>query len=110
MPPSSRTRPKNQPTVENYANASDMFKNSFGESFKLIAQTIKANLGAQIFYIGLSGFDTHGLKGPGGETQAVLLQRANQAIDAFLTDLETIGRLQDTLVVTFSEFGRRVAV
>jgi uncharacterized protein (DUF1501 family) len=54
----------------------------------------------------LGGFDTHTtqLARHGG-----LLQELSQGLGSFLADLKSMGHLDRTLVMTFSEFGRRVA-
>jgi uncharacterized protein (DUF1501 family) len=58
-----------------------------------------------VYYVSLGGFDTHvGQKG----TQERLLKEWSEGMSAFLKDLKTGGKLDDTLVMTFSEFGRRV--
>lgn len=78
---------------------------SFGNNMKTISQLIAADLGTRIFYVATSGFDTHSNQDP---IQSTLLQRVSNGIDAFLTDMDARGRLDDVLIISFSEFGRRV--
>jgi uncharacterized protein (DUF1501 family) len=80
--------------------------NAFAEGLKLIGEIIAADLGTRIFYISLGGFDTHA-------NQAVahgnLLALLDEGIAAFYNDLESMGKADQVAVMTFSEFGRRVA-
>jgi len=80
--------------------------NAFAEGLKLIAEIIAAEVGTRIFYISLGGFDTH-------SNQALahgnLLGLLDDGISAFYNDLESMGKAGQVTVMTFSEFGRRVA-
>jgi len=80
--------------------------NSFGNSMKLITQLVAADVGTSIFYVSLGGFDTHS-----GQlsAHASLLSTLDQSVDGFLYDMEQINKLDDVTLMTFSEFGRRVA-
>jgi uncharacterized protein (DUF1501 family) len=53
----------------------------------------------------LSGFDTHNNQ---KNRQLQLLKEYGDAMEAFRDELKLTGRWKDTLVLTFSEFGRRV--
>ena len=89
-------------TVEVKAEYPD---SAFAKQLKMISQFIQSGLSTKIYYISLGGFDTHvGQKG----TQERLLKQYSEGLIAFLKDLHTGGKLDDTLVMTFSEFGRRV--
>jgi len=78
----------------------------FARSLKFIAQMIVAGVSATIYNISLAGFDTHANQ---QNTQARLLQQLSEGIAAFQQDLEQHRLDQDVLLMTFSEFGRRVA-
>ncbi|MCC7104796.1 MAG: DUF1501 domain-containing protein [Chloroflexi bacterium] len=77
----------------------------FGESLKTIAQIIAGEVGTRVYFATLGGFDTHAAQ---ATTQQRLLTDLDTSLDAFLQDLERLGKLDDVLVMTFSEFGRRV--
>jgi uncharacterized protein (DUF1501 family) len=66
---------------------------------------IVKDLGTRIFYVQLGGFDTHANQAKEHET---LLTQLGNGLSAFYTDVKNAGRADDLLVVTFSEFGRRV--
>jgi uncharacterized protein (DUF1501 family) len=80
--------------------------NAFAEGLKLIAQIIASDLGTRIFYISLGGFDTHANQ---AAAHATLLAMLDEGVSAFYNDLEKMGKADQVAVMTFSEFGRRVA-
>lgn len=75
------------------------------DQLRTVARLIDAGLRTRIYYLSISGFDTHAQqKG----THAGLLQRVGDASAAFLADLKARGQLNRVLLMTFSEFGRRI--
>lgn len=80
--------------------------NGFGNAMRLISQLVVADVGTSIFYVSLGGFDTHSAQ---LSAHASLLTTLDSSVEAFLTDMELTGRLGDVALMTFSEFGRRVA-
>lgn len=77
----------------------------FAKDLKQVAELLTADTDAQIYYVSLSGFDTHAFQ---QRAQAKLLQRYAEAMAAFMKDLQINKLFDDTLIMTFSEFGRRV--
>jgi uncharacterized protein (DUF1501 family) len=82
-------------------------KGRFGDSMKQIAQLIKADVGVEVAFADLGGWDHHvnevGPKASVGQLANVLGELGN-ALAAFYTDLGD--RMEDVVVVTMSEFGR----
>ncbi|MBI3735312.1 DUF1501 domain-containing protein, partial [Candidatus Sumerlaeota bacterium] len=78
----------------------------FASGLATIARMIAGGLGTRIYYTALGGFDTHSNQ---IGTQDRLLQRYSEAVAAFYNDLRKMGESRRVLVMTFSEFGRRVA-
>jgi len=76
-----------------------------GQSLKTIASLIFSDINTKVYYVSLGSFDTH--VGQEGQ-QKRLFTEMNEAIKAFVTDLKANNRFSDTLLMTFSEFGRRV--
>lgn len=74
-------------------------------SLKSVAQLIDAGLSTRIYYVSLDGFDTHSEQ---EKAHAGLLAELSDAIAAFVADLKEHHHDQRVLVMTFSEFGRRV--
>jgi uncharacterized protein (DUF1501 family) len=78
----------------------------FGKDLKQIAELITADTDTKIYYVSLGGFDTHAnQRGPQGR----LLQQYAEGVRALVRDLQAHQLFDDTLIMTFSEFGRRVA-
>ena len=79
-------------------------KGRFGYSLKQLAQLIKANLGVQVAFADIGGWDHHVNEGSTEGQIANVLGDFSQSIAAFWTDLGDLG--EDTVVATMSEFGR----
>lgn len=77
---------------------------SFGRGLSQIAQLIKANVGLEIAYVDLGGWDHHVQQGGVEGRLARLLSRFARGIEAFARDLGD--RLDDVVLVSMSEFGR----
>jgi len=77
----------------------------FGRDMKLIAELITADTDTKIYYASLGSFDTHANQ---KNQQARLLKIYADAIAALTDDLKSNGLFDETLIMTFSEFGRRV--
>ena len=78
----------------------------FGDSLKQVAQLLKADLGVEVAFVDIGGWDHHVNEGNTQGQLANLLREFSQSIAAFWTDLGNLG--EDTVVVTMSEFGRTV--
>ena len=79
-------------------------KGRFSDSLKQLAQLIKANLGVQVAFADIGGWDHHVNEGSTQGQIANILGDFSQSIAAFWTDLGDLG--EDTILVTMSEFGR----
>ncbi len=77
----------------------------FGRDLKQVAQLITTDSDTKIYYVSLSGFDTHARQ---QGTQTRLLTQYDEAVRAFVDDLKHHHLFDDSLIMTFSEFGRRV--
>src|SRR5271154_6487665 len=86
------------------APGADYPKGRFGDSLRQLAQLIKANLGVQVAFADIGGWDHHVNEGATEGQIANVLREFSQSIAAFWTDLGDLG--EDTVVVTMSEFGR----
>ena len=80
-------------------------KNRFAKDLKQVSELITADTDTRIYYVTLSGFDTHASQ---LNKQGNLLKQYAEAMAAFIKDLKQNNLLDDTLIMTFSEFGRRV--
>ncbi len=79
---------------------------ALGKDFKNIASLINSDINTKVYYLSVGSFDTHVNQ---NQRQAQLFTEINDAVKAFVQDLKFSGRFKDTLLMTFSEFGRRVA-
>jgi uncharacterized protein (DUF1501 family) len=86
------------------ASSANYPKGRFGDSLRQLAQLIKANLGVQVAFADIGGWDHHVNEGSTQGQIANVLGDFSQSIAAFWTDLGPLG--EDTVVVTMSEFGR----
>lgn len=78
---------------------------AFSKNLKTIAGLIVSGIDTRVFYISLGSFDTHvGQK----DRQERLLKQLSDGLQVFVSDLKKNNRFNDTLIFTFSEFGRRV--
>ena len=84
----------------------DYPKGDLGNSFRTIASLILSDINTKVYYVSLGSFDTHvGQQ----DKQKRLFKDMNAAIEAFTIDMKINNRFDDVLLMTFSEFGRRVA-
>jgi uncharacterized protein (DUF1501 family) len=97
---------KIQDALRDTRTAADYAPFNFSQSLKVVAQMIAAGVPTRLYYVSLGGFDTHVTQ---AGRHAGLLQELSQGLGSFVADLKALGHLDRTLVVTFSEFGRRVA-
>lgn len=88
-----------------YLPAAEYPETKLGQSMKVLAGAIIGNLGVRVGHVRIGGFDLHATQLPkhGG-----LLAETAGAMTAFYRDLQAQGRDQDVVLMTWSEFGRRV--
>ncbi|HEX9106769.1 MAG TPA: DUF1501 domain-containing protein, partial [Longimicrobiales bacterium] len=79
----------------------------FGRSLRQIAQLVKADVGLEIAFADLGGWDTHFAQGGTNGQLARNLAQLGQGLRALRDDLGE--RMRDVVVLTMSEFGRTVA-
>jgi uncharacterized protein (DUF1501 family) len=91
---------KKNPTSATYP-ATEM-----GKNLKTIASLIMSDINTKVYYLSLGSFDTHVNQ---EVQQKRLFAELNDAVKAFTADLKKNNRFDDVLMMTFSEFGRRVS-
>jgi uncharacterized protein (DUF1501 family) len=81
-----------------------------GQALQAVAGAMATGVGTKIFWVQTGGYDTHASQNPNAANGAymTLMATLNDALTAFYTDLQNQGLLGDTLIVQFSEFGRRI--
>ena len=80
--------------------------NDFARQLRTIAELIISGVKTNVYYISLSGFDTHIAQ---NNKQDKLLEQVSTGLKAFMDDMKSNNRQNDVAVMAFSEFGRRVA-
>jgi uncharacterized protein (DUF1501 family) len=91
---------KLRPSTSDYPNS------EIGKNLKTIASLISSDINTKVYYISLGSFDTH----VGQQAkQEKLFTDLNNAIKPFVEDLKANHRFNDVLMMSFSEFGRRVS-
>jgi len=95
------------PTRYAAANGAAYPRGPLGHALLQVAQIIKADLGAEILFVDVGGWDTHVNQGTGSSGPlAGRLDDFGQALAAFSQDLGE--KMADVVVLTMSEFGRTV--
>jgi uncharacterized protein (DUF1501 family) len=88
------------------APGADYPRGRFGDSLKQLAQLIKADLGVQVAFADIGGWDHHVNEGSTQGQIANVLRDFSQSLAALWTDLGDLA--EDTVIITMSEFGRTV--
>jgi len=102
----SRILKSADPTKLQPENSAQYPNNPLGNALKQIAQLIKSDVGLEIAFTDVGGWDTHAGEGGAQGQLANNLRQFSDAIAAFTCDLGS--RMGDVVLVTMSEFGRTV--
>ena len=90
---------------EKYSSTIEYADNPIAQGLKSIAQVMCAGLGTRIFFAQHASFDTHSNE---LLSHAKLWQDVSRATSDLTADLEEHGLMDDTLILIWSEFGRRI--
>jgi uncharacterized protein (DUF1501 family) len=88
-------------------NGAEYPPSPFAQALKQIAQLTKADVGLEVAFAEIGGWDTHVNQGSSQGQLGARLNDFSQSIAALVTDLGE--RMADTVVLTMSEFGRAVS-
>src|SRR5947208_8017550 len=85
--------------------------NGFGQALQAIAGAMAKGTGTKVFWVQTGGFDTHASQDTNADTGAYvkLMVTLNDGLTAFYNDLKNQGLLSQSLLLSFSEFGRRIS-
>ncbi len=94
----------------NYTPSLTYPNTGFGQALRMIAGAMFNEVGTSIYWIQTGGFDTHANQNgnQANGSYSTLMTTLDQGLFAFYTDLSNQRLLNDTLVLQFSEFGRRI--
>jgi uncharacterized protein (DUF1501 family) len=94
----------NDPAKYRPAAGANYPRGRFGDALRQTAQLMKGDLGVQVAFTDIGGWDHHANEGSTQGQLANVLREFSQSISAFWIDLGDIA--EDTVIVTMSEFGR----
>ena len=83
--------------------------NGFGLALRTVAGAIVRGVGSRVYWVQTGGFDTHAQQGGSAGAYGNLMGTLGDGLWAFYSDLRNTGLLNDTTVILFSEFGRRIS-
>ena len=97
-------------TVAAYTPSLTYPNTGLGQALRAVAGAMNKGIGTRVFYVTTGGFDTHSAQSVNAVNGAYynLMATLNDGLIAFYNDLKNQGLLDDTLVLSFSEFGRRI--
>jgi uncharacterized protein (DUF1501 family) len=82
----------------------------FASSLKTVAGAMVKGIGTRVFWVSTGGYDSHsGQGGGGGGAYANLMTTLGNGLAAFYNDVRNQGLANDTTVIVYSEFGRRIS-
>ena len=98
-------------TVGTYAPSLTYPNTGLGSALRMVAGAMAKSIGTKVFFVQTGGFDTHASQDTNGPNGAYyrLMATLDDALSAFYNDLRNQNLINDTLVLTFSEFGRRIS-
>ena len=83
--------------------------NGFALALRTVAGAIYNGIGSRVYYVQTGGYDTHAQQGAGGGSYGGLMGTLGDGLAAFYSDIRNRGLANDTTVIVFSEFGRRIS-
>jgi uncharacterized protein (DUF1501 family) len=97
--------------VGSYAPTVTYPNNGFALALRTIAGAMVKGVGTKVFWVQTGGYDTHAAQNPNqaNGSYTTLMATLSDGLLAFYSDLLNQGLLNDTLVLQFSEFGRRIS-
>jgi uncharacterized protein (DUF1501 family) len=90
----------------NYKPSQKYPTSGLGKKLETVAKLIASGLHTKVYYVRIDGFDTHASQ-PGAH--AALLREVSEGVSTFVRDINAHDNGDRVLVMSFSEFGRRVA-
>ncbi len=95
-------------TVATYRPSLVYPNNGFGQALQAIAGAMYRQIGTKVFWVATGGYDTHANQNPVNGAYRTLMATVDNGLTALYNDLRNQGLLDSTLVLVFSEFGRRI--
>ncbi len=97
-------------SVAGYTGTATYPNNGLAQALRTVAGSIVRGTGTRVYWVQTGGYDTHSAQGAQGVgAYANLMATLGDSVGAFYNDLRNQGLLNDTLILEFSEFGRRIS-
>ena len=98
-------------TVATYRPATAYPNNGFGQALTAVAGAMNRQIGTKVFWVQTGGYDTHASQGVNQQNGAYsnLMGVLDGGLKAFHDDLQSQGLLNSTLILVYTEFGRRIS-
>ncbi len=96
-------------TVASYRPSVTYPATGLGQALQAVAGAMNRQIGTKVFWVTTGGFDTHASQNPVNGAYNTLMTTVNNGVIAFYNDLRNQGLLDSTVVLVFSEFGRRIS-
>jgi len=98
-------------TVATYEPSVSYGNDGLSQALRAVAGAMVRGIGTKVFWVQIGGFDTHATQNTNAANAGYsnLMGAVNNALTSFYNDVRNQGLLGDTLVIQFSEFGRRIA-
>lgn len=95
-----------QQQFKTYKSSAPYPNTELGRNLRTIANLVMSDINTKVYYVSHGSFDTHVNQ---QDQQARLFGQLSDALTVFTDDLKANHRFEDVVVMTFSEFGRRVS-
>ena len=95
--------------VASHVPTTEYPQTALGGALRAVGSAVASGAGTQLYWVQTGGYDTHARQDTLTGNYARLMRTLNGAVSAFYADLKNQRLLEETLVVVFSEFGRRVS-
>jgi uncharacterized protein (DUF1501 family) len=95
-------------TVAQYQPSIAYPGNGFGQALQAVAGAMNKGIGTKVFWVQTGGFDTHSAQGANAGAYVNLMGNLGDGLKAFYDDLSNQSLLNNTVILVYSEFGRRI--
>jgi uncharacterized protein (DUF1501 family) len=95
-------------TVTSYQPATTYPNSGFAQALRAVAGAMSKGIGTRVFWVQTGGYDTHAAQGVNQGAYFNLMTTLDDGLKAFYDDLRSQSLLNSTLVLVYTEFGRRI--
>src|SRR5687767_3419778 len=96
-------------TVATYQPAVTYPNNGFAQALQAVAGAMNKQIGTKVFWVQTGGYDTHAQQGTNAGAYVNLMNTLDGGLKAFHDDLSSQGLLNNTVILIYTEFGRRIS-